>query len=141
MLRSPPFFEARLTSQDAALSPGIALMPRPRVAEKRDHQINVALTDREFALIKERADAVGLRVIEYARKALLGRRTAVEAAKAVSTLDRQLLEAVRRVGVNLNQVTRQFNAFGHVVPPDLEPALRDIRMLVGRVLGHDSSVP
>jgi hypothetical protein len=27
------------------------------------------------------------------------------------------------------------------VPPDLEPALRDIRMLVGRVLGHDSSVP
>jgi hypothetical protein len=111
-------------------------MARPKVENKRARKLSVALTEREFDLLKGRADAAQLRLVDYARNALLRRRLAVEAIQAVTPVDRHTLEAIRRVGVNLNQAVRQFNAFGHVVPPDLEPLLRDIRAIVAKVLGH-----
>ena len=44
-----------------ALSSGNHPMPRPKATEKRDRQVNVALTEREFNRLKESAAAVGLR--------------------------------------------------------------------------------
>lgn len=110
---------------------------RPRAEEKRDHQLNVALTAREYALVKEKADAVGLRMIDYARAALLRRRVAVEAVAAVSTLDRLGHQALCRIGANLNQLVRRAHITGTTPPGELAELLRDIRARLAEADRHD----
>lgn len=130
-------------------------MPRPKLTEPRDRQVNVALTAREFDSLKAAAEAAGMRFADYARQLLLRRwplaetavetvevsaETAVEAQRVrTPAIDRLAYGQLARIGANLNQAVRQMHSFGLPGPPDLEPLLRDIRGLVDRwVNGHGS---
>jgi hypothetical protein len=107
-------------------------MARPTLLIKRDQRLVIKLTPAEYALLQTRAEAVGLRLVNYARSLLLPQEAARQAIAAVSRYDRLVYSEWHRVGSNLNQVARQLNAFGSVQAPAIEDLLRDIRALIAR---------
>ena len=107
-------------------------MPRPAIAQKRNHQLNVALRDDELADLRARADARGLTLVDYARAALLNMRVASYSVVLPSKLDRLNHEQLKRIGNNLNQIARQLNALDRLAPPELDDCLRDLRELIGK---------
>jgi len=107
-------------------------MARPTLLIKRDQRLVIKLTPAEYALLQTRAEAIGLRLVNYARSVLLQQEAAQQAMVAVSRYDRLVYSEWHRVGSNLNQVARQLNAFGSAQAPEVEAVLRDIRDLIAR---------
>lgn len=106
-------------------------MGRPTKSEPRSYQLNLSLTASELERIRKRAEAVGMRPVHFGRAMVLDedRRTAPEAGddnNASKLLYMQLI----RVGNNLNQLVRHLHRHGGPLPHDLEPLLRDIRLLL-----------
>ena len=111
-------------------------MARPplRPEERRDDRLpNLRVTAAERALIEDKAAAAGLTLVEYCRRAIFKSRI----APIRSTTDQALLVELNRVGTNLNQIARHFNA-GRGLPPDFPDVLADIRAAVQKVLSDDS---
>ena len=105
----------------------------PTTHQKRERQLNIALRGEEFAEIKAKADARGMRLVDYARATLLNMRIAPYAVMLPSKLERLNHEQLKRIGNNLNQIARQLNALGHLSTPELDACLRDLRLLIGKV--------
>lgn len=111
----------------------MARPPLPK-AERRDDRLpNLRVTAAERALVEERAEAAGLSLVEYCRHAIFKTRIAPKRG----TIDQALLVELNRVGVNLNQIARHFNA-GRDLPPDFPDVLAEIRAAVQKVLSHGS---
>lgn len=110
-------------------------MARPKTNEPRGCQLNLHLTRTEIEAVRARAAEAGMRVPDYGRVQVLGAAAAVAAQAAPSRSDLLLVAQWRAVGVNLNQVARRLNAMPvPMLPPSLEPLLRDIRALIDREL-------
>jgi hypothetical protein len=110
-------------------------MARPKVHEPRGCQLNLHLTRMEIEAVRARAAAAGMRVPDYGRVQVLGAASAVAGQAVPSRSDLLLLAQWRAVGVNLNQVARRLNSMPvPMLPPSLEPLLRDIRALIDREL-------
>lgn len=107
-------------------------MARPKSSTPRDRQLNLSLRTDEYDAVCARAAAFGKRPVEYARQTLLGER-ADRSEAPVARYDRLVLEQLKRVGSNLNQIARQMNALGRTSLTDLELALGELRDLVRRM--------
>jgi hypothetical protein len=106
---------------------------RPTKRDKRNHQLNLKLTAREYNWVCKRAVASGLRPVEFGRAQLLAER-ALRAARTLAPphLDPLFLAHLSRIGNNLNQLTRRLHEF-HMPPSDqLEPLLQEIRAIIQR---------
>jgi len=79
--------------------------------------------------------ASGMRPVDFARLKVLAKRSAsLSAATPADThLDPLLLNALSRIGSNLNQLARQFNALRVQSPPELSPLLGELREILGKV--------
>ena len=108
-------------------------MGRPRISEPRCQQLNLSLTESELAIIKKRAEAVGMRPVHFGRAVLLGpvQRRATK-GDAGSNLARLNYGQLVRLGNNLNQMIRHLHRTGDPLPPDLEPLLKDIHQIIAR---------
>lgn len=111
-------------------------MPRPPSVNPRSKQLGVALTQDEYAIVTERADAVGLRPVDYARAAMLGQMIVAAKAVTMSRYDKLTLEAWSRVGSNLNQVARQLNSLQRVEAAEVQLVLADVRKLIIEAQSH-----
>lgn len=111
-------------------------MPRISPQSKRDRQLNIALHESEVEALKTRAEARGMRLVDYARASLLTMRVASVDVVLPSKLERLNLEQLKRIGNNLNQIARQLNGLGQVVPDELAETLNAIRQLL-RDAAHD----
>lgn len=107
-------------------------MPQPTNDHKRDRQLNIALRGEELAAIKAKADASGMRLVDYARGVLLNMRVASYAVALPSRIERLNHEQLKRIGNNLNQIARQLNAMGTHPAPELEACLRELRLLINQ---------
>ena len=103
---------------------------RPRKETKRDQQLNLSLTEAEYAAAYYLADRFGMRLVDYGRWRLLADPTTTPEVPRDSTADRLLLAQIRRVGVNLNQLVRYCHSTGHAPPSHLDPLLLRIRELI-----------
>lgn len=107
---------------------------RPKLAQTRNRQLNVGLTDAEYEVVLSRSRSQGLRPVDFARARLFGKGVNAEAATARSAhLDPLLLSNLARIGNNLNQIARQLNALRMPTAPDLEPVLSEIRAILRKV--------
>jgi hypothetical protein len=91
------------------------------------------VTAAERALIEERAAAAGLTLVEYCRRAIFKSRIGPKRG----TPQQRLLVELNRVGTNLNQIARHFNA-GRDLPPDFPDVLAEIRAAVRKVMADGS---
>jgi hypothetical protein len=102
--------------------------------DPRRFQLNLSLTAAELEDIKQRAEALGLRPVHFARLAALrsNPENTVKSAPENQVLRKINLE-LARVGNNLNQISRNFHQLKVPLPNDLEPLLKDIRALIARL--------
>jgi hypothetical protein len=112
-------------------------MPRPSAQSKRDRQLNIALHHSEVEALQARADARGMRLVDYARANLLTMRAAQVGVVVPSKLERLNLEQLKRIGNNLNQIARQLNGLGQVVPDELSETLTAVRELLRSAAADD----
>ncbi|PJN95209.1 hypothetical protein CNY89_09835 [Amaricoccus sp. HAR-UPW-R2A-40] len=101
-------------------------MGRPRLPPEalRDTRVQLRLTAEERAELERRADAFGLSLSDYLRRRALG--SAMPATAAEERARAALATALLRIGVNLNQAMRRYNASGRP-PPHLPQLIEDVR--------------
>ena len=104
--------------------------PRKTAAETKDQIVTFRLKPEDLAEVEARAKRAGLTRSDYLRRmALRGRITIRPSART----DFQLVAALNRIGVNLNQMTRTANQTGRV-PPEVRRLCRKIETLVARAV-------
>ena len=106
-------------------------MARPKSATHRNRQLNVALTATEFERVREAAQLLGMTLVAYARARLLDE--SMGSAAPMAAMDRLALNQLKRIGNNLNQMTRQLNALGVASLNEIDLTLRDVRELLRRM--------
>ena len=108
--------------------------PKKTEATGRASRVHVLLTVAEKARVREAARRGGLSISEYVRRRTLGR-------PVTSRVDADVERQLRRIGVNLNQLTRVANAAGQVERgADLDALVAEIRRAIG-VLQSGGSPP
>jgi hypothetical protein len=108
-------------------------MPRPKKppAERRTARINPRFTPAERIRVEEAALLAGISAAEYARAQILQGRVIIRAGRALAP---EVLDQLRRIGVNLNQLARIANQTG-ALPPELARACTMIEAFLARELG------
>jgi Mobilization protein NikA len=101
--------------------------------DARCHQLNLSLTAVELEDIKRRAEALGMRPVHFARVAMLNAVPSPPQSSAESAASRHIRLQLARLGNNLNQMVRGMHQNRVPLPNDLEPLLKDIRALIGRI--------
>ena len=87
-------------------------MGRPRSSEPRTQQLNLSFSISEFADIRQRAYALGMRPAHFCRAHLLRQNSQPEQQKANDNISRLILDQLRRLGNNLNQIARHLHQTG-----------------------------
>ena len=114
-------------------------MGRPGKFERREKQLNVKLTPREFDWALKRAVAARMKLAEFGRMQVLADRPLrSQTASGGEQLAPLLMAQISRVGNNLNQIARRFHQLGLVAPPELGEVLSELRALIRKVSGHGS---
>lgn len=101
--------------------------PRKEHIEARSERLNLRLTLGERATLEAKAAAAGVPPTDYARRVVLGGQLAIVEAKAA---DPQLVLALNRVGVNLNQIARALNGHAAFSPAELSRTLSRLNQLL-----------
>ena len=97
-------------------------------SERRTQFVGVQMTPTERATLDERIAAAGVRLSDFARAALLGRRL-----YAKDPLWEPAVRELFAIGNNLTQLARHANATGQLDPQELREALTLWREVVGRL--------
>ena len=105
---------------------------RPRLNDQDKRTLRlppIRCNQAELDAIKSRADEAGLSVSEYARRMLCDGKVIVRGTSA----DFALVDQIRRIGVNLNQLTAFANRTGKL-KPRLSALLDDIEAFMLKVI-------
>ena len=110
-------------------------MARPSKSEpeRRRKTRLIRLTETEDRRIREIAEAVQLTVSDYLRTIALHGKVQVHKEAA---LPFPLIQELNKIGVNLNQQTRKFNATGRSAPAALASTLDRLNALLDEVQGY-----
>jgi hypothetical protein len=98
---------------------------------RRNQQLNLSLTEAEINVLRLRAAAAEMRLVDYSRFMLL-RKRAIPPRPTHLQLDQLAYEQLKRLGNNLNQIARVVNATRQPPSPALEALLHDIRAVLNR---------
>jgi hypothetical protein len=111
-------------------------MARPRKGEARDCHVGFRLTLEETLALREGAARAGQSLSDYARHATLSYRphAAPRERRHPFAMEAATFHAIRRLGVNLNQIARRLNAQDRPAPPELAPLLADIHAALKKAL-------
>jgi hypothetical protein len=104
--------------------------PTKQPAERRTVSLSCRVTPAERLRIDTAAAQAGLSPSEYIRRQALTGRVTVQEKR---TLDPAVFDQIRRIGVNLNQLTRLAHKEGKI-PPGLRAVTAAIERLIVRAL-------
>ena len=93
-------------------------------ADKRKTRLNLRLDDKEFELLKAKAEGFGLPVAKFVRVSLLGLPEPAKRIHDLPVIDAALLRQLVSMGNNVNQLTR----YAHTVSLDPKQALNTLAL-------------
>ena len=108
--------------------------PRKEPDDRRSETLAIRLTSAERIRVEQAAFAAGLNASEYARPLVLAGRVVVRQNRA---LDHAAFEELRRIGVNLNQLTRLAHQRGQF-PEGLSDVFAALERILIRELDGDA---
>lgn len=113
-------------------------MPRPRKAEfeRLTRQQNFRLTETEFNRLQVMARECRMTLSDFCRHMFLIGRVEV---KQTRQLPFEVVMALDRIGVNLNQIARKLNATGQLEPAALERALERLNAVIAEQMGMEDA--
>lgn len=107
--------------------------PRKQPDDRKTSTLAFRLTAAERVQVEQAAERAGLSASEFARlQALRGRVVVPEARR----LDHATFDELRRIGVNLNQLTRLANR-GQPIPHEIASAAAALEAVLADALGHE----
>lgn len=109
----------------------------PTPEQRKGRLINVRVSDAEHSAIEEAAKSAGMSVSAFFRSLLLegaGVRPILTAEDRL--IMAALLEDMRMIGINLNQVTRSLNAGKGVHPSELDINLGNVQRIQAAVMSE-----
>jgi hypothetical protein len=112
-------------------------MGRPSKRIKRERQLNLKLTEREFAWILLKAADARMRPGEFGRAQLFATGKVGKSTANKTHLDPLFLSQVGRIGNNLNQIARRLHEFHLPAPQELDDVLALIREVIRKASAHD----
>lgn len=110
--------------------------PKKQPADRRTISLSCRLTEAERLVIEQAATRAGMSASDYVRKQLLSGKVIVRETRR---LDHAAFDQLRRIGVNLNQLTRIANRTGKI-PYEIAKLSAAIERLIVRELAPGSSV-
>ena len=93
-------------------------------ADKRKTRLNLRLDDKEFELLKAKAEGFGLPLAKFVRVSLLGLPEPAKRIHDLPVIDAALLRQLVSVGNNVNQLTR----YAHTVSLDPKQTLNTLAL-------------
>ena len=102
--------------------------PKKQPAERRTVSLSCRLTMAERLLIETAAAQAGLSLCEYVRRQVLKGKVSIQQNRA---LDHSTFDQLRRIGVNLNQLTRLAHQTGEI-PPQISRAAAAVERVIRR---------
>ena len=93
-------------------------------ADKRKTRLNLRLDDKEFELLKAKAEGFGLPLAKFVRVSLLGLPEPAKRIHDLPVIDAALLRQLVSMGNNVNQLTR----YAHTVSLDPKQALNTLAL-------------
>lgn len=93
-------------------------------ADKRKTRLNLRLDDKEFELLKAKAEGFGLPVAKFVRVSLLGLPEPAKRIHDLPVIDAALLRQLVSMGNNVNQLTR----YAHTVSLDPKQTLNTLAL-------------
>ena len=93
-------------------------------ADKRKTRLNLRLDDKEFELLKAKAEGFGLPLAKFVRVSLLGLPEPAKRLHDLPVIDAALLRQLVSIGNNVNQLTR----YAHTVSLDPKQTLNTLEL-------------
>ena len=93
-------------------------------ADKRKTRLNLRLDDKEFELLKAKAEGFGLPLAKFVRVSLLGLPEPAKRLHDLPVIDAALLRQLVSIGNNVNQLTR----YAHTVSLDPKQTLNTLAL-------------
>ena len=93
-------------------------------ADKRKTRLNLRLDDKEFELLKAKAEGFGLPLAKFVRVSLLGLPEPAKRLHDLPVVDPTLLRQLVGIGNNVNQLTR----YAHIVSNDAKQTLNVLEL-------------
>ena len=93
-------------------------------ADKRKTRLNLRLDDKEFELLKAKAEGFGLPLAKFVRVSLLGLPEPAKRIHDLPVIDAALLRQLISIGNNVNQLTR----YAHTVSLDPKQTLNTLEL-------------
>ena len=93
-------------------------------ADKRKTRLNLRLDDKEFELLKAKAEGFGLPLAKFVRVSLLGLPEPAKRIHDLPVIDAALLRQLVSIGNNVNQLTR----YAHTVSLDPKQTLNTLAL-------------
>lgn len=93
-------------------------------ADKRKTRLNLRLDDKEFELLKAKAEGFGLPLAKFVRVSLLGLPEPAKRIHDLPVIDADLLRQLVSMGNNVNQLTR----YAHTVSLDPKQTLNTLEL-------------
>lgn len=93
-------------------------------ADKRKTRLNLRLDDKEFELLKAKAEGFGLPLAKFVRVSLLGLPKPAKRIHDLPVIDAALLRQLVSMGNNVNQLTR----YAHTVSLDPKQTLNTLAL-------------
>ena len=93
-------------------------------ADKRKTRLNLRLDDKEFELLKAKAEGFGLPLAKFVRVSLLGLPEPAKRIHDLPVIDAALLRQLVSMGNNVNQLTR----YAHTISLDPKQALNTLEL-------------
>ena len=93
-------------------------------ADKRKTRLNLRLDDKEFELLKAKAEGFGLPLAKFVRVSLLGLPEPAKRIHDLPVIDAALLRQLVSIGNNVNQLTR----YAHTVSLDPRQTLNTLAL-------------
>lgn len=105
-------------------------MGRPGKSTKRNRQLNLKLTEREFAWVLQQAVAANMKPVDFGRAKLFADRKVRKLPGASPHLDPLFMSQIIRIGSNLNQISRRLHQFRLPASGELDDVLAAIREII-----------
>ena len=93
-------------------------------ADKRKTRLNLRLDDKDFELLKAKAEGFGLPLAKFVRVSLLGLPEPAKRIHDLPVVDPTLLRQLVGIGNNVNQLTR----YAHIVSNDAKQTLNVLEL-------------
>ncbi|VWX31741.1 Conjugative accessory protein mbeC [Moraxellaceae bacterium 17A] len=102
----------------------ISIHKKSNDADKRKTRLNLRLDDKEFELLKAKAEGFGLPLAKFVRVSLLGLPEPAKRIHDLPIIDAALLRQLVSIGNNVNQLTR----YAHTVSLDPKQTLNTLAL-------------